>query len=65
MSNSNHCAGRTLGCKARETYSGPLLRIVYDPLCQFYTYFSQFYRKNGQIFVIFYELLSVVSDSLV
>jgi len=76
MSNSNHCAGRTLSFKARKAYSGP----QYGKTCysvSIIAIFLSFLSKSGQIqpflsqfnlkmdkHSIFYSLSTVSSDSV-
>jgi len=56
MSNSNHCAGRTLIFKTRKTYIGPQFIITQQFESNLDT-FQSILTEHEQILVIFYELL--------
>jgi len=66
MSNSNHYAGAHWVLKLENlTSSRSKQDCYYKTLCQFYTYFSQFYIKMDKSLAIFNELLITLNDSLV
>jgi len=63
MSNSSHCAGRTLIFITRKTCSGP--QFITQQFESNLDVIKPVLTENGQKLVIFYDLLRVSSDSLV
>ncbi len=58
MSNSNHCAGRTLSFKARKAYSGPQFGKTCNSV-SILNILSQIYLKIDKKLGIFYYLFTV------